>query len=558
VAPTSFMRGPLANGGGPHRGRRSAGGPPALFVGRYRFVVRIGRGGMGQVWRVVDEELGRTVALKLLHPHLAVVPGDRARFLREMQALALLEHANVVRLYAADVDPQPYIVMQLLEGITLRERMRLGPIEARLAICYAIFIAEGLGAAHRAGLVHRDVKPENVMVGENSQLWLLDLSIAQHLTGGGSGEDTDRMATLGYITPEMVRGEPAEARSDFFQLGVVLYEMIAGQKPWPGLEGASESAVQVAHACDDPEPLPEALCPKPLWEVIQRLLAKRPEDRPVNADAVVDELHATLRLSAVMADPAADAVRKTLLARRTMAEAAARAAGKKGRAALDRGVGHTERVKRETEGQRKTMELPQGHAVKSPASPSALAKAAEVARRTMSVLPAALREMMAPFPLPPPRPAAAPSPAAAAALPAAQVPSARWPFAQVRSRWRWTRVAAVTRSVPAARVLAALVVAGLVVGARWLGVRVTLVDAAAPSASAAVPVPVVTGAAATSAAPPVPSAPAASASGASSGPVASAVATAQPSATGQPAVAPSAPPPKRPTMRQNKLKPLIF
>jgi Protein kinase domain len=477
-----------------------------LFVDRYRLVERLGRGGMGEVWEAMDEELGRTVALKLLHPHLAREPGNRARFLRETKALAMVEHANLPRLYASDVEPRPYMVIELVRGITLRAVIRSGPVETELAVCYAILVAEGLGAAHRAGLVHRDVKPENVIVGDDSEhVWLLDLGIAHDTARGAAGEVTDRLGTLGYVTPEMVRGEGMDKRSDFFQLGVMLYELLTGHKPWPGLDGATESEVQAAHACEDPDPLAEDVCPAPLWRVLLRLLAKRKEDRHANADEVAADLRSTLRRSAEVVDAAAARMLQRELLRRRMAS-----------------LVEVRKTEAAAEPQRETVKMATGHVGQSPASPSARASAAVAPRQTVSLLPGYVPSVGAPFPLALPRPEAPAAPTRTAELPAAHVPGARWPFVPARRERDRERLA---RALGVAFVVGCLVAVVLLirVGAAE---RLARSEVAIATSSATASPPAEAGTAAPAVVPAVVSAPAVSAPAA---PV-PAVATAKPSA----------------------------
>jgi serine/threonine-protein kinase len=490
------------------------GGGDDVRVGdRYRLFERIGRGGMGEVWKGVDEQLGRRVAVKLLRRHLRGAPQSRDRFFLEMRRLALVEHPRVARLYDVGAEPQLFMVMQLVRGITLREMIRNeGCLEPNDAVCFAIELAEALGAIHAAKLVHRDIKPDNVMITEERHVSVIDFGIAHHLAAGPPGEVTDRLGTLGYVTPEMARGEPPEARSDFFQLGVVLYEMLSGRKPWSNLEGASESEVQAAHAFEEPDPIREIVpaCSAALEAVVLKLLAKEASARYANADEIVKALRATLPpAKPADASPAVD--REILRSQLSSLVGEGPARGEEetaeeaekageGEAAISGPIAIAQPRQESTDRivQRETLEIGAGYVAQSPVSPSALAAAVAVQRPTVSVLPGALRALRAPFPLAQPRAAPLPAPIRTVEVPAAQVPAVRWPFPPAKPRRRakreWGRVRETGRKVlKTVGVALAVVLAGsavvlvLVLGAQALGVRVVVDADRVPVASAAAP-----------------------------------------------------------------------
>jgi serine/threonine-protein kinase len=273
--------------------------PPAgrLFVGRYRLRERIAGGGMGEVWLARDEGLDRLVAVKLVLQDLACDPSYLDRFRREAMVHARIKHEYVVHLYDYGTHPQPYMVMELVQGITLREALdQCLRFEWLDAVCVAIQIADALGGVHREGLHHRDVKPDNVLLAEGGHVKLCDLGIARDAAARRRGGTTDRIGSLGYLPPEMVRGEPVDHRGDFYQLGVLTYELLTGRKPYSDVDESSETEMQTAHARYTPDPIPPMVpdCPEALWRIVERLLAKRPEQRYQTARQIMNALGALL------------------------------------------------------------------------------------------------------------------------------------------------------------------------------------------------------------------------------------------------------------------------
>ena len=212
-------------------------------VGSYEIVSALGAGGMGEVYRARDARLNRQVALKVLPELFASDPDRLARFEREAQAVAALSHPNILAIHDYGVDgSRAYAVMELLDGDTLRERIAAGLIPTRKAIEYAVQIARGLAAAHDKGIVHRDLKPENVIVTRDGLVKILDFGLARQapaLLGGATAATIPQettpgtvLGTVGYMSPEQVRGESVDARSDLFALGSVLYEMLSGRRPF--------------------------------------------------------------------------------------------------------------------------------------------------------------------------------------------------------------------------------------------------------------------------------------------------------------------------------------
>ena len=273
-------------------------GPPApdalvgRTVGPYRVESRLGAGGMGVVYRATDERLGREVALKFLAPQLHADAGARARLLQEARAVAALDHPHVATVHDVGETPEGalYLAMAYYRGETLAEVVARGPVDPAEAVVLGIQIAEGLAAAHRAGVVHRDVKPANILVvpeggpGGGPCAVVLDFGIAKTddvaLTRTGQS-----VGTALYMAPEQVRGEPADARADVWGLGVVLYEMLAGRRPFGGPYPAAASYA-VLH--EEPPPLPPL--PDGLAETVARCLAKDPDARVPSAQALADAL----------------------------------------------------------------------------------------------------------------------------------------------------------------------------------------------------------------------------------------------------------------------------
>ncbi|MFI5183905.1 MAG: protein kinase [Vicinamibacteria bacterium] len=259
-----------------------------VHLGSYEIRGPVGAGGMGEVYRAWDDRLGREVAVKVLPESVAMDPDRLRRFDHEARAAGALNHPNVLAVY--DVGSHgsvPYIVSELLEGETLRGRIRAGGLTPRKAVEHAIQIARGLAAAHQRGIVHRDLKPENIFVARDGQVKILDFGLAKlHVEEASDPEHETAthtspgaiMGTVPYMSPEQVRGLPADARSDIFALGSVLYEMLGRRKAFVG---ETDSEIEAAILREEPPELTtlDGRIPGALDRIVRRCLEKRPEDR---------------------------------------------------------------------------------------------------------------------------------------------------------------------------------------------------------------------------------------------------------------------------------------
>ena len=257
-----------------------------LIGDRYRLAERIGRGGMATVYRAVDEQLDRPVAVKLMREHLLEDPHFVRRFEAEARRMASVTHANVVAVYDVGTDGVPYLVMELVEGRDLAAALASdGPMDPVAAARVAAEAAAALQAAHETGLVHRDVKPGNILVGTDGRARVADFGIAR-----ATGEDgmTGTGALLGsveYFSPEQARGEPAGPVSDVYALGVVLYELLTGVRPWSGPTPYAVATARLRTAPPDPREMVTGL-PDELAAIVRRAMATDPANRYPSADAL--------------------------------------------------------------------------------------------------------------------------------------------------------------------------------------------------------------------------------------------------------------------------------
>jgi hypothetical protein len=269
--------------------------------GRYRAVRRIDAGGMGEIWEADDTLLGRRVAIKVLAEELAGDPVALRRFRREARATAKLDHPNVIRVYDFIDGEAPFLVLELLEGHTLADRLRRdGALPALEAARIAAAVADGLDVAHRAGIIHRDIKPSNIMLTANGGVKVMDFGIAAaweaHSTTG-----QQLLATASYTAPERIMGGRASPAADLYSLGVVLYEMLTGRPPF--LADTAEQLLR-AHLEVAPRPVRSLVfwVPAEIAAACEGALAKDPAGRPASAGALAAQLRAAVEADQASAD----------------------------------------------------------------------------------------------------------------------------------------------------------------------------------------------------------------------------------------------------------------
>jgi serine/threonine-protein kinase len=261
-------------------------------LGRYEIESHIGVGGMGRVYKARDPAIGRTVAIKTLNVDLEPTQFEefKQRFFREARTAGRLQHSNVVTIYdVGDQDGLAYITMEYVEGKTLREVMDAeSPLKVDTACRIAGEVAAGLAAAHRQGVVHRDVKPSNIMVGPGGTVKLMDFGIAR-LPEGMRTRTGLVLGSPTYIAPEQIVGVPVDGRYDLFSLGIVLYEMLTGAVPFRG-NGVGELLFNVLNYIHAPPSLHNSRVPAVFERILARALAKHPDDRYASIDAFAHDL----------------------------------------------------------------------------------------------------------------------------------------------------------------------------------------------------------------------------------------------------------------------------
>jgi eukaryotic-like serine/threonine-protein kinase len=276
-----------------------------LLNHRFRLEEQIGSGGMSTVYRAVDQKLERDVAIKLMHRSLSGDPLQLERFRREARAAARLSHPHVVAVIDAGEDEgHPYIVFEFVDGETLKDRMkRLGPLPVVEAVAYAIEIGRALDAAHAERLVHRDVKPQNVLIDPDGRAKVTDFGIARSLEDGGLTATGRVLGTTDYVSPEQALGEDVTEQSDIYSLGVVLYEMLAGTLPFTA---ESQVGVAMKHV---QEPMPDVQRKRPevsaaLAVIIERATSKQVENRYASVEDMLHDLEEALAIEAARAGEA--------------------------------------------------------------------------------------------------------------------------------------------------------------------------------------------------------------------------------------------------------------
>jgi TolB-like protein/predicted Ser/Thr protein kinase len=263
-----------------------------LIAGKYRIIEEIGHGGMGIVYKAEDLQLQRCVALKFLPPHLMDSPELRERFLIEARAAAALSHPNICVIHeVGESEERPYIAMEYVEGETLRDKLKKGPLKTKEALAAAIQIAAGLADAHGKGIIHRDIKAANIMVTEKGQAKVMDFGLAKLRGGSSLTKSQTTLGTVAYMSPEQARGSDLDQRTDIWSLGVVLYEMLAGRLPF---RGDHDQAVIYSILHEEPESLMKArpgTAPE-LERVVGHTLAKKAAERYQTMEELRGDLEA--------------------------------------------------------------------------------------------------------------------------------------------------------------------------------------------------------------------------------------------------------------------------
>ncbi len=262
-------------------------------LGNYRLIDRLGAGGMGEVWRAEDTRLLRPVAIKILSERIANDPEWKARFLREARTIAQLNHPNIATIYSIEQEADKlFIAMELVEGESLAAVLAKGRLEPVEVVRIFRQVAEALAEAHDKGIVHRDIKPDNILMGKRG-VKVLDFGIAKQITSTTESPTLTQagliVGTPFYMSPEQALGRPVDARSDLFSVGVVLYEAIAGKRPFEG-ESVTETMMNIImqEPLDISTVAPKA--PPSLIEIVNRALQKKPERRYGSAGEMVDAL----------------------------------------------------------------------------------------------------------------------------------------------------------------------------------------------------------------------------------------------------------------------------
>ncbi len=299
---------------------------PETQLGPYKIVSLIGSGGMGEVYRAHDTRLRRDVALKILPASFTNDPDRLRRFEQEARAVAALSHSNIVSVFdIGEANGAHYIVSELLEGSSLREKIPAAGLPVRKTIELAVQFANGLAAAHDRGIVHRDLKPENIFITKTGQVKILDFGLAKLLSSDavppGASDQTatlisaaDRtdagqiLGTAGYMSPEEVRGDAVDPRSDIFSFGSILYEMLCGQRAFKRNTGA-ETMTAILH--DDPQDFPSrsstGAIPPALERIVRHCLEKQPAQRFQSAHDIAFALESLSSVSSATGNANADA-----------------------------------------------------------------------------------------------------------------------------------------------------------------------------------------------------------------------------------------------------------
>jgi serine/threonine-protein kinase len=265
----------------------------SFFADRYRIIEEIGHGGMGNVYKAFDTKVREKIALKIIRPEIARDGTTVERFRNELKLARQITHPHVCRVFdLGESGGMPFLTMEFVPGENLALMLRMaGPLPPETAVAYARQIAQGLSAAHRLGVIHRDLKPHNILIDESGTAKIMDFGIARSVLAGTSADDGKIMGTPDYMAPEQAAGNPADARADLYALGVILYEMVTGRRPF---SGDTPRDVATKHRTEAPRPPLElnSRVPAGLNDVILKSLAKDPAGRYQTADELFEALDA--------------------------------------------------------------------------------------------------------------------------------------------------------------------------------------------------------------------------------------------------------------------------
>jgi tetratricopeptide (TPR) repeat protein len=273
-------------------------------ISHYTISAELGRGGMGVVYRADDARLGRSVAIKVLPPMVARDPEAKNRFVQEARAASAFDHPNICSIYdiGETEEGELFLVMPVYEGGTLRDRMDAGVMAPKQAMHFGRQIAAGLSRAHGKGIVHRDIKPDNLMVLEDDRLVILDFGVAKLAEGLDLTSQGSTIGTAAYMSPEQARGESVDGRSDLWALGAIMYEALTGRRPFPG---GYDQAVIYGILNTEPEPIDDTV-PHDVSSVVTRLLEKNQDDRFAEAEEVLAALEKPAAVRPEALEPATE------------------------------------------------------------------------------------------------------------------------------------------------------------------------------------------------------------------------------------------------------------
>src|SRR6195952_1605360 len=284
-----------------------------LVAGRYQVTAPIARGGMATVYVANDLRLDRRVAIKIMHGHRADDEAFRERFVQEARSAARLAHPNVVSVFDQGQDDEmAYMVMEYLPGMTLRDLLKdYGRLTTEQTLDIMEAVLGGLAAAHKAGIVHRDVKPENVLLADDGRIKIGDFGLAR-AASANTATGAALLGTIAYLSPELVTRGVADTRSDIYAVGIMMFEMLTGEQPFKG-----EQPMQIAYQhANDTVPMPStknSKVPAELDELVLWATARDPEHRPRDARAMLDQLHETESLLRTALPTGSTATQRTML-----------------------------------------------------------------------------------------------------------------------------------------------------------------------------------------------------------------------------------------------------